>query len=547
MPIRTVQLLGILSICLLALAGCRREGATFGPEARPRDDSVFYVGGGSEPESIDPGKAYDSPGFTVSRNLFEGLMRYDPETLAPLPGVASSYDVDESATRYVFHLREDARWSDGKPVTAHDFEWSWKRVLAPETAAQYAALLWDLKGGKAFAEGRGPIEDVGVQALDDRTLAVTLERPIPWFLDLLAFGPFTPVPRAAVEAHGNRWTRPENIVTNGPFHLGKWVISYQIELEKSPTYWAADQVRLEKVVIVISDDSHSMMRLFRSGELDWLGSDVRPPQEYLSFLAKKEDFRTSRDLATYFYWINLREETPEQRASPLLDKRVRQALDMAIDKEAIAKFVMRGGQRPAQTLVPDLFHDMGYEPPAGNPYDPEAARARLASAGYGPGGRAFPSFELIYNTNEGHRQVAEAIQQMWKKELGLDVQIVNQEWKVFMNNRTEGFYRIARAGWTGDFQDPYTFLSMFVSDSELNEARWKNADYDRLIDEALTEMDTRQRYRRYAQAEAILLDELPIIPVYFYSQNTLLGSWVKGYTPNAQDIHPFRDIWLERR
>jgi len=536
----------LLLACVALACACSSGTETFGPAKRMRTDNAFYVGGGAEPESIDPGKCYDSSGFLVSGNLFEGLTRPDPVTLGHLPGVAATWDASDDGTHFVFHLRPDARWSDGTPVTARDFEWSWKRVLAPETAAQYAALLWDLKNGKAFAEGRAPADAVGVRAVDDRTLEVELERPIPWFLDLLTFGPFQPVPRHAIEKHGIAWTRPENIVTNGPFHLDRWVINYQIEIAKSPTYWGAGDVRLDRVVFVTSDDNHAMMRLFRAGELDWLGRDVRPPQEYLEHLAAKKDFRSSRDLATYFYLLNLRTDTPDQRASPLQDVRVRRALDMSIDKDAIARFVMKGGERPARTLVPDLFVDKGYVPPAGNPYDPAGARRLLAEAGYGPGGKPFGPLEILYNTHDAHRAVAEALQAMWKKELGIDVQLVNQEWKVFMNNRLEGFFQIARAGWTGDFQDPYSFLSMFLSDSEMNETHWKNETYDALVHEALQHQDQAERYALYAKAESILLDELPMIPLYYYAQNTLLGSWVRGWYPNSQDIHPFRDVWLEQ-
>jgi len=531
----------LLAACVVLVMACTRGGETFGPPKRARTGNTFYVGGGAEPESIDPGKTYDAPGFMVSRNLFEGLMRPDPVTLAPLPGVASSYEESDDGKRFVFHLRPDARWSDGAPVTAHDFEWSWKRVLDPATAAQYAGLLWDLKNGKAYAEGRAPADAVGVRAKDDRTLLVELERAVPWFVDLLTFGPFQPVPRHAIERHGMAWTRPENIVTNGPFHLDKWVISYQIEIAKSPTYWGADEVKLDRVVFVVSDDNHAMMRLFRAGELDWIGPDVRPPQEYLEHLASKKDFRSDRDLATYFYLINLRADAPE----PLRDKRVRKALDMSIDKEAMARFVMKGGERPARTLVPDLFVEQGYAPPPGNPYDPEEARRLLREAGYGPGGKPFGTLEVLYNTHDAHRQVAEALQAMWKRELGIDVQLVNQEWKVFMNNRLEGYFQLARAGWTGDFQDPYSFLSMFLSDSEQNETRWVNEEYDALVREALEHRDRAERYALYAKAEAILLEELPMIPLYYYAQNTLLGSWVKGWHPNSQDIHPFRDVWLE--
>ena len=540
-----LRLVLLLAAFAALLAACEKDGATFGPAQRPRADATYWFGGGAEPESIDPGLAYDSPGLEIARNVFEGLMRYDPVTLEPLPGVAQSYEASEDGRRYVFHLRPDARWSSGRPVTAADFVYAWRRVLAPETAAQYAALLWDLENGKAFAEGRARAEDVGVRALDERTLEVRLARPVPWFLELLSFAPFYPVPREAIEAHGIQWTRPENIVTNGPFHLTQWIIAYQIELTKSPTYWDREHVALERAVAVISDDNHAMVRLFRAGALDWMGADNKPPAEYLGFLAKKADYRANPELATYFYWLNLRGETPAQKASPLLDKRVRQALNLAIDKEALVEFVLRGGERAARTLVPDLFAKKGYVPPEAPGFVPERARELLAEAGYGPGGKRFPTLTLTYNTDDRHRQVAEALQQMWKKELGIDVALENQEWKVFMNNRTEGYFEISRAGWTADFQDPYTFLSQFVSDSEQNEAHWKNPEYDRLVDRALTEQDDAKRYALYRQAEAILMDELPILPVFFYAKQTLIGSWVKGFHANAQDIHPLRDIRLE--
>lgn len=534
----------VVALALESLVGaCERERPTFGPETRRHRDNVLYVGGGSEPESIDPGKSYDGPGIDVIRELFEGLLRYDPKTLEPLPGAAESWEVSEDGRRYVFTLREGLVWSDGTPLTAHDFEWSWKRVLAPETAAQYAALFWDIEGGKAYNLGSGSRDDVGVRALDDRTLEVRLERPVPWFLSLLPFAPFCPVPRHAVERHGMAWTRPENIVSNGPFRLVRWIPNYEIVLERNPTYWDRDDVRLDGAVLVVSEDTHSMLRLFRAGELDWLGSNVRPPPEYVPHLRGKADYREDRYLGTYFYWINLRED--RNPGSPLKDRRVRRALLLATDREAIVRHVARGGQRPADGVVPDIFFEMGYPRPSPVPFDPEEARRLLAEAGYGPGGKRFPTIEILYNTHEGHRQIAEAIQQMWKRHLGIEVRIENQEWKVFMSNRLEGHYQLARAGWIGDFLDPYSFLSQFLSDSDANEARWKNAEFDRLLQLALSEPDTRRRYALYAQAEAILMEELPVLPIYYYSQNTLIGSWVRGFHPNAQDIHPLRSLWLE--
>lgn len=531
----------LLTACLL-LGACTKERPTFGPEGRRITGNVLYLGGGSEPESIDPGKSYDGPGIDVTRELFEGLTRYHPETLEPIPGLAERWEVGEGGRRYLFHLRE-ARWSDGRPITAHDFAWSWKRVLDPKTAAQYAALFWDIEGGKDYNMGRGPREAVGLRALDDRTFEVRLERPIPWFLDLLSFVPFSAVPRHAVEAHGMEWTRPENIVTSGAFHLVGWVPNYQIELVRSPTYWDRDAVRLDGAVFVVSDDNHAMMRLYRAGEIDWLGSNTRPPPEYLEHLRSKEDYREEPYLGTYFYWFNLRED--RNRSGAFRDPRVRRALVLATDREAIVDHVAKGGQRAAHGMVPDIFFGRGYPRPASIPFDPEEARRLLAEAGYGPEGKAFPTLEILYNTHEAHRQIAEAIQQMWKRNLGIDVQIVNQEWKVFMSNRLEGHFQLARAGWIGDFMDPYTFLSQFLSESEANEARWKSEAFDRWVERALAEPDEEKRYALYAKAEEILVEELPILPIYYYSQQTLVGSWVKGFHANARDIHPLRAVWLE--
>lgn len=538
---RTLPLSLLLCISLLA-AACAQERSTFGPEKRRKEGKVLYLGGGSEPESIDPGKSYDGPGLDVARELFEGLTRYHPETLDPIPGLAERWEVDEDGRRYRFHLR-DAQWSDGRPITAHDFEWSWKRVLDPRTAAQYAALFWDIEGGKDFNMGRGSAEAVGVRALDDHTLEIHLERPIPWFLELTAFSPFHATPRHAVEAHGTEWTRPENIVTSGPFHLVRWTPNYQIEVVRSPTYWDRDSVWLEGAVFVVSDDTHAMMRLFRAGEIDWLGGSTRPPPEYLAHLRSKKDYQEAHYLGTYFYWFNLRDD--RNAGAAFRDRRVRRALLLATDREALVNYVTQGGQRAAHGMVPDIFFERGYPRPTPFPFDPDEARRLLAEAGYGPGGKTFPTIEILYNTMDSHRQVAEAIQAMWKRHLGIDVRIANQEWKVFMSNRLEGHFQLARAGWIGDFMDPYTFLSQFLSESESNEARWKNLEYDRLVFRALEEPDPKERYAIYARAEAILMEELPVLPLYYYSQQTLVGPWVKGFHSNARDIHPLRSIRLE--
>ena len=524
-----------LALALLAL-GCEPRGPLFGT-GRPRHATdVFVVGNGAEPETIDPTLVFDSDGIELCRNLFEGLVGYDSATLAPVPGVASSWEISDGGRRYLFHLRPEARWSDGVPVRAADFVYGWRRLLDPKTGADYANYLWFLENGKELNTGQNQDWDkLGVRALDDRTLEVRLRYPVAFFLQIAQFPSLSPLREDIVRRWGDRWTLPGHLVSNGPFELQDWRFRYQLTLRKNPYYWGKGRVKLDRVEVVTENDDHAMVRLYRGGEVDDTGPNNEIPQEYLAFLRDKPDLRHEAYLGTYFLWFNTRHK-------PFEDARVRRAFDLALDKRAICDYVLRGGQAPADHLVPDMDGPPAdYHGPHGEGHDPALARRLLAEAGF-PGGRGFPPVTYVYNTLEEHRQIAEALQAMWQKELGIQVTLENQEWKIAIESTRLGHFDIARFGWIADYVEPYTFLSLLLSNSETNKTGWGDPAYDALVEAALREPTLAARNRRYAEAEALLDRELPLLPLYFYTRQFLAEPYVRGLSPNLLDIHPWRDV-----
>ncbi len=529
---------------LLLLVACadkkgKEVGGYFGTLSPKHDPNTLFFSNGAEPQSIDPGIVWDSPGNLITRELFEGLTRYHPETLEPIPGMAEKWERSEDGLTWTFHLRE-ASWTDGTPVTARQFVDAWTRVLDPVTGAQYANMLWVLKNGEAFNNGKlkDPAQ-VGVRAVDDKTLEVQLEYPAPYFLHLTPYSPFFPIRRDVIAKHGDAWTRPGNLVSNGAFTLKSWRLRYEIVLEKSATYWDAGNVALQRAVAMAIEDQHTMLTLYQSGTLDWTGTSGRIPPETLPFLRHHQDFGEHPILGVYYLWLQT--EKP-----PLDDPRVRRALDQAIDKEKITRFVLKGGQLPTDHLVPDkLFVKVsGYESPKGNPFDVAAARKLLAEAGF-PDGKGFPKITYSYNTDESHRQVGEAIQAMWKENLGVEVELQNLEYKVHLSNQTRGDFQIARSGWWADYPEASTFLEQARPGSAQNHSRWINPEYSRLLDLALRAPTDQKRNELYAKAEQLVIDDTPLIPLYVYTYNQFVKPYVKGIHPNMQHIHPLRAVRLE--
>lgn len=507
---------------------------TFG-RSRPADPQVFRFCNGAEPEALDPALMTAQPDGRIGRAVFEGLAVEDPRTLDPIPGVARSWEVSADGRKYTFHLRPDARWTNGDLVTAGDFEWSWLRVLHPDMPARNAGILYVIRNAAAYKKNAlADPAQVGIHAPDDRTLVVELESATPYFLQLITSYPFLPVHRATVERFGDRWARPENIVSNGPFRLTVHKPNDRIVLERDPRYWDAVHVKLDRVIIYASDDLSTMLNMYRAGMTDWNPSGYLPAQ-YIPYVRDNADFRSGPYLGTYFYSFNVTQ-------APFKDARVRKALAYAVDRDALVKFLLYGSKTPWGGLVPPGFESYPY--PKAVAFDPEKARALLAAAGYA-GGKDFPKVEVLFNTSQDHRKIAEAIQEMWKRELGIDVGLSNQEFASYMKATTSLQYQVARRSWIGDYKDPNTFLFILRGGDGNNRTGWSNARFDSLIAAAGREMDATRRLQHLAAAEAIALEEMPYLPIYGYRTVELVAPYVRGWYPTALDSHPLKALWLD--
>uniref|UniRef100_A0A832MJ09 Peptide ABC transporter substrate-binding protein n=1 Tax=Eiseniibacteriota bacterium TaxID=2212470 RepID=A0A832MJ09_UNCEI len=531
--------LAALSLAALACAPDRRGAGArhahyFGDVSPPRGQ-VFRYNNGAEPESWDPGLCSGQPDGRVARALFEGLAVPNPRTLQPEPGMAERWTVSDDGLVYTFRVRSGTTWSDGTPFTAEDFRWSWLRVLRPGSGARYASLLYPIRNAEAFH--RGALADeaaVGVAAPDDTTLVVTLESPTPYFVFLTMFYTYCPVPRHVVERYGNRWTRPEHVVSNGAFILAAWRQGDRFEFVRNPRYWDAAHVRLERIVAYSVDDLNTSANLYKAGVIDWTTSGAFPSQ-FVPYLRAFRDYQHGLYQGTYFYSFNVSEP-------PLDNVWLRRALSLAVDREAIARDLLKGSRAPWGNLCPTGYP--GYVHPPGHRFDPDSARACLARAGY-PGGRGVPKLSLLFNTSEDHRRIAEAIQAMWRRELNVEVELSNQEWGSYLQATTALEYQIARRAWIGDYLDPNTFLSCFVTGDGNNRTGWSDAVYDRLVREAARTLDPARRLAILAEAEARLLDQAPIIPIYHYSTNDLVKPYVRGIWPTALDTHPLKHVWID--
>ncbi len=736
--IRTARAALSAAVALL-VAGCNADDGNpyFGATTRPaKDVATFYTNTSGEPEYLDPGKAADAASGALIDQLFEGLASTHPGDTHPVPGVASSFERSTDNRLYRFHMRPDAKWSDGKPVVAGDFEYAWKRVLRPATASRAATLLHVVANGELFNRGllrvvtkdltlsaepreraaagaslakgtavevlsrsprkvttgvaplaavpagvrlvnfskadakkgtpeqlslgagfppivaaagnawkdaevlvleAGPEVDcdtvadrwflvqrggergylpgcvlgkskektsfvlvqrhdrvptfradappraaaaavrgfmneadlaeddrvLGVRSVDDRTLEVELEQATPYFLDLITQPISFPVRRDVVEAFEKRgdpdlWTRPENIVTNGPYTLGEHKFRYEMTMVQNPYYWNRDKLRIHRIVWLEIEDYHPAMNLYKAGEIDYIGDNTALPSEYQPLLRTKKDYRNNVFLTVYWYTLNTRKP-------PLDDVRVRRALNLAIDKRQIVEKIARGGQMPATHYVPD-FTGLGYSEEAaaqkaagtdifsgpGMDYDPERARALMKEAGYEPvaipgGYRAdrCPPIEILYNTNEGHRNIAVAVQDMWKRNLGVTATLRNEEFKVLLKNYRDGNFNIVRGGWQGEFNHPQTFLNTFLSSSPENQTGWADPAFDAALKDAATTADPKESMKAYRKAEALAMAGMSRIPFYFYTRSTLIKPWVKGFLPIPRGQHLIQYLWID--
>ena len=530
--------LWLVLVLLLCNASCRPAQTDVEKGTRLQ---ILHKGNGKEVQDLDPHLVNTVSSLNIISVLLEGLVSEDPHDLHPVPGMAESWNISPDDKTYTFHLRHNARWSNGDPVTAHDFLESYHRILSPMLASTVAYMLYPVANAEAFNKGKiDNFNEVGFRALDDWTLEITLANPTPYFLSLLNHYSWFPVHIPTIKKYGpvfergSRWTRPGRFVGNGPFTLKEWRLNDHIRVKKNATYWDAQKVALNGIVFHTIESNDVEERSFRSGQLHV--TDSIPVNRIDRYRREHPELlRIDPYLGSYFFRVNVTK-------SPLSNRLVRRALAMAIDRKSLAENVWRGSQLPAGCFTPPST--AGYTCEASIPYDVDLARKTLAQAGY-PNGRGLPSVEILFNTSENHKLTAEAIQQMWRQNLNVNATLVNQEEKVYIESRRQMNYQIYRSTWIGDYVDPNSFLDLWVTNGTNNQTGWSSAVYGRLIAEASHTSDQAARYAAFQRAEAILLDEAPIIPLFFYTHTFLIQPSVKGWYPTILDHHPCKYVQLE--
>lgn len=525
---------------LLFLAGCGEKSMTNVEYGNA--NQILFIANADEPKGLDPHLTTGSPDRNIILALFEGLVGLDSKTLKPKPGVAESWTISEDNKTYTFKFREDAKWSNGDPVTAEDFIYSWRRALTPTLPNLYAYLMYYIVNAEAYHKGEiTDFAQVGIKANGPYELEVQLKNPTPFFLQMLDHHSFYPVHQQTIEKHGtiddalSKWTLPENFVGNGAFTLTNWEINKVIEVKKNPHYWGAQDVALNAIHFFPIVDQQGEVRAFRSGQVHLTYSPQMAIEKIAYFRENQpEVLRIVPTYSSYFYYINTNKK-------PLDDPRVRRALAMAIDRQLIVDKVTKGGETIAHSIVPP--DPAGYKPEQYFKYDVEAAKALLAEAGY-PNGEGFPTFEILYNTLDNHRKVALAIQQMLKQNLNIDVQLVNKEWKVYLDATRNLEHDLARGGWIADYIDPTNFFTLLLSTAGNNRTGWESEEYDRLLKAMEEAPNEEARFSLFEQANKILAEEMPIIPVYYYSDINLVATNVEGWHDNPMHYHPYQDVRL---
>ena len=515
---------GVLAIALVALLGACKSAPQSGGA------SHFRVNLGTEPPSLDWSLATDHVSFNVIANLMVGLTEFDKD-LKPAPVIAKSWEFLEGGKKIVFHLRDDVQWTDGKKVRAQDFEYSWKRLLNPKTASQYAYILFDIANAQEYAEGK--IKDasaVGIQAQDDQTLVVTLRHPASYFLAITTFEVTYPQRQDIIEKFDSRWTEPGNIVTNGPFRLASWKHENEIELQANAHYFRG-KPSIERVTMYMVNEKTTAVTLFEQGNLDFMDDHSIPPLDKPR-LSKMPGYKLVPQLRGEYYSFAVDRK-------PFDNPKLRKAFALAIDREVFPK-ILQGGQTPATSWVPPGM--LAHNPEIGLKFNPAEARRLLSEAGY-PDGKGLPTIVLGYNTDEEKKLVAEAIQSMWQKHLGVLVRIENQEWKVFLKKLQNDPFPVFRAGWGADYPDPDNFMKLFTSNSGNNHGRWKNARYDQLLESAARETDAKKRSKIYDEAQKLLTEvDVAIVPLYWKAESTILNPKFTGLEYNSMARMDLRNV-----
>ena len=512
----------------------------------PADPSrTFFAALGSDPETFDPGIMSGSIEGKVGYQLYEGLISPPPGDGPPRPGVAERWETSPDGITWTFHLRNDARWSNGDRVVAADFREAWLRMLRGDVAADYVSFVRYIDNAHAFEVANRALKarretrvlrnllerQVGVSAPNDETLVVRLEQPTPFFADVAMFYVMFPVHRGNIELHGQEDAfRSENLVTNGPFRMHRYLRRNRVELVVNEHYWDRDNLGLDAVVFPIIEDNSARVTAFLDERVDWMHD---PPNNQLVILSAMDEFQSAPQLGTYYYRFNTTIE-------PLSDRRVRQALSLALNRAELCRCTLDDLYDTPAGFVPPL---PGYTGVDKVRYDPAEARRLLAAAGF-PNGEGFPELEILYNTSENHKTIAQFVQDQWQNELGINVVLINQEWKVYLDAMDALDYEVARAGWIGDYVDPNTFLELWRTGDGNNRTGFANPEYDRLIGASLAETDTERRLELLTEAEALLMTEMPVMPIYFYSQFHLVRNNIEGWEMNVRNVHLAR--WMTK-
>lgn len=532
----------VLGLAVSGSVGCGRRESLVDAGVRTQ---VLHVALKAEPRDLDPQIATSQEEFTLTKALMEGLTELDPKTALPIPGVAERWEVTPDGKFWTFHLRADARWSNGDPVTAGDFVYGFRRMLTAELGTEYAPQLYCLAGAEDYHTGKQrDFSTVGVRASGDRTLVLTLKNPVPYLPALALLPAWFPAHRATIEKHdafqrrGTAWTRPGNYVGNGAFILAEWRPNQAVRMTRSPMYWDRARVRLSEVVYYPVENLSTQEAMFRAGQLHVTTNaiSVEKVRAYREDPARAPLLHQSALLATKFFRFNC-------NRTPLGDPRVRRALALALDRSALTRNIMQNDLVAHAFTPPDCA---GYTAERGTATDPAEARKLLEAAGF-PGGRGFPKLELLfYPTGSSGQPLAEAVQQMWRKELGIDIAVVQQETKTVLDARRAQTYDILLSEWYGDYMDPLTFLELWTSTSEHNKTGWASDDYDRLLREAAVLTAPAPRFALLRRAEAVLLAAAPITPLFHLPANELRHPAVKGWHPSLLSLHPPKFVWLEK-
>ena len=510
-----------------------------GTQLLPAAQQVFVRNIGTEPASIDPQMVEESAGSDVVNDLFEGLYTLDGNGKLQAAG-ALGYELDASGTVYTFKLRPDAKWSNGEPVTAADYVYGWQRAADPKNASNYAWFieLTGVANASDVVQGKQSPDALGIKALDDYTLQITLKNPVPFFLKTLSHYTTFPAPKATIEKFGHEWVKPANIVSNGAFALKEWTPNERLIAERNPHYWDNEHTVLNKVIYLEIVSDTAAYNRYRASELHYT---TYPLEQYQQIKRQSpEELVSAPMLATYYYVFNTQRK-------PFDDVRVRKALSLAIDRDTITEKILGQGQLSAFSLTPPSVDGFELKRPASELMSKEErikqAKALLGEAGYGPDKPL--TVDILYNTNEGHKKIALAISSMWKHNLGVQAKLNNMEWKTMVSALNEGDFGVSRYSWNGDYNDASTFLDILTSSSSANSGKWFNKEYDALLSKAHDSQDGAERNRLYQQAEAVIEADAPIAPVYFYVKSRLLKPNIKGYPyQNPQDLVYSKDLYL---